>query len=140
MGDLKRFYDAHKQSYNCALQEIKRGRKESHWMWFIFPQIKGLGKSSTAQYYAITDMEEAKEFLEDEYLGGNLREISKALLEIETDNPYNIFGGIDAVKLCSSMTLFYYAGKDSKENEVFFEVLKKYFKGRLDGRTLEKIE
>ena len=120
--------------------EIQNGYKESHWMWYIFPQIKGLGKSPTAQYYSIEDLDEAIAFLNDPYLGENLREISAELLKKSTDNAEDIFGYVDAMKLKSSMTLFHYAGEMSDENSVFYSVLSKYFNGEFDERTLDLIE
>lgn len=134
--DLSRFTDAQKTSYEIALKEIKNGRKTSHWMWYIFPQISGLGRSSTAQYYAIKNLDEAKEYLKDDYLGNNLREISKALLNLETNNAQQIFGNIDSKKLKSSMTLFGEAGEDS----IFQKVLDKFFDGKKDMRTIKILE
>ena len=132
--DLSRFTEAHRRSYRTALAEIQNGRKETHWMWYIFPQIQGLGYSPTAQYYAISSLDEAAAFLQDAYLGGNLQEISRALLFLSGDDPTEIFGSPDDLKLRSSMTLFsVVAGEDS----VFQEVLEKYYDGRPDGRTLQ---
>ncbi|MBO5701581.1 MAG: DUF1810 domain-containing protein [Clostridia bacterium] len=139
MEDLERFRVAHKRDYAQALVEIQNGYKESHWMWYIFPQIKGLGRSSTARYYAIRDISEAKEFLNDPYLGDNLREISKELLAKSTNNAEEIFGYVDSMKLRSSMTLFHYAGETCDENRVFYDVLNKYFNGELDEKTLALI-
>lgn len=102
-------------------------------MWYIFPQLRGLGKSTTSAYYGIADIAEAKAFLEDEYLGDNLRRISYALLELQENNPAVIMGKPDDKKLRSSMTLFYLA--DPSE-EVFKLVLTKLFDGKLDGRTV----
>lgn len=130
--DLQKFIIAHQRDYATALYEIRNGRKRSHWMWYIFPQIRGLGRSSTSQYYAIDSLEEASAFLSDTYLGGNLREICEVLLELESNNPTEIFGKPDDMKLRSSMTLFACAaGRDS----VFEKVLNKYFGGRCDIRT-----
>ena len=109
-------------------------------MWYIFPQIQGLGRSSTAQYYAISDIEEAVEFLSDPYLGDNLRAISKELLSKSTNDAVDIFGYIDAMKLKSSMTLFHVAGEMCDENRVFYDVLTKYFNGEFDEKTLELIQ
>ena len=109
-------------------------------MWYIFPQISGLGRSPMAQYYAISSIEEAVEFLNDPYLGDNLREISKELLCKTTDDAEDIFGYIDAKKLRSSMTLFHIAGEMCDENRVFYEVITKFFNGQLDEKTLELIE
>lgn len=132
--DLSRFTVEHKRSYERALFEIRRGRKLSHWMWYIFPQLRGLGMSDKAIYFGIEDLDEARAFISDEYLGGNLREISSALLDIESNNPRAVMGVIDSMKLCSCMTLFLHASDD---NGVFSAVLDKYFGGEEDPRTLE---
>ena len=93
--DLSRFLDAHRHSYASALQEIRSGRKRTHWMWYIFPQLRGLGRSSTAEYYGIQSLDEAAAFLAHPVLGANLREICSALLALESDNPTEIFGWPD---------------------------------------------
>ena len=134
---LERFYAAQKDSYGQALKEIKNGRKRSHWMWYIFPQIAGLGMSSTAQYYAITDLQEAKKYMADNVLGGRLLEISGALLDLEKDDAHEVFGYPDDMKLRSSMTLFSAA---APEQEVFQKVLDKYFGGKQDERTLQLLK
>lgn len=131
--DLSRFVKAHKQSYQTALKEIQSGHKYSHWMWYIFPQIHGLGRSSTSQYYAIQSLDEARAFLEDPYLGKNLLEISQALLNLDTNNATEVFGRPDDMKIRSSMTLFSLV---ADADPVFQKVLDKYFGGRKDGRTL----
>ena len=131
--DLSRFVDAQKLSYQNALQEIKNGYKYSHWMWFVFPQIHGLGRSSTSQYYAIKSLDEAAAFLRDPYLGRNLLEICYALLALKTNNATEVFGKPDDIKLRSSMTLFSLVpGADP----VFQDVIDKYFDGKHDSRTL----
>ncbi len=135
--DLSRFTQAHKQSFKNALEEIRNGKKKTHWMWYIFPQIKGLGKSSTSQYYAIQNLAEAKAYLQDPYLGGNLREICNALLNLTENNPTVIFGKPDDYKLKSSMTLFSIISEDGS---VFHRVLVKFFNGRPDFRTLSIIK
>lgn len=134
MYDLSRFTDAQKRDYETALAEIRSGRKCSHWMWYIFPQIQGLGRSQTAQFYAIRDLGEAAAYLNDSYLGKNLMEISKALLEIEGSSASQIFGSPDDMKLRSSMTLFALAGQD---NQIFRDVLAKYYHGEMDERTVK---
>ena len=134
--DLSRFTKAHKESYKSALEEIRRGRKETHWMWYIFPQIKGLGRSPTSQYYAIQSLDEAKAFLRDNYLGKNLLEISNALLTLPENNPTAIFEKTDDIKLKSCMTLFSVV---SEEKSVFHQVLDKYYDGKRDDKTLEII-
>ena len=132
-SDLSRFTQVYKESYRSALKEIQNGKKMTHWMWYIFPQIRGLGRSSTSQYYAILNLDEAKAFLNDPYLGENLIEISYALLNLKEDNPTMIFGKPDDKKLKSSMTLF---ASISEDNSVFHKVLDKYFDGKMDKRTL----
>lgn len=104
--DLSRFIEANKRDYEVALAEIKNGRKESHWMWYIFPQVRGLGFSYYAKYYGISSLEEAREYLADDYLGDNIREISEALLSLDISNATKVMGRPDDMKLKSSMTLF----------------------------------
>ncbi len=131
--DLSRFTKAHQWDYASALQEIKNGRKQTHWMWYIFPQIHGLGRSSTAARYAIRSIEEAVAFLQDPYLGNHLTEISLTLLTLTTNDPFEVFGYPDHLKLRSCMTLF---ALISEKNSVFEQVLQKYFNGAYDQRTL----
>ena len=129
--DLKRFADMHRIDYGTALSEIKRGKKDNHWMWYIFPQVRGLGRTGTSWKYGIASLEEAAAFLADPYLGSNLREICEALLLLETDNAAEVFEA-DKKKLRSSMTLFVcVAGEDS----VFQRVLDKFFGGKGDNQT-----
>ena len=130
---LSRFLDAQKDTYAIALNEIKKGRKTSHWMWYIFPQIKGLGFSETSKYYAIKDKREAQEYLNHEILGPRLMEISTALLKLETNNPVSVFGSIDSVKLKSSMTLFSLL---ENTDPIFQKVLDKFFGGEKDEKTV----
>src|SRR6476469_7431294 len=104
--NLKRFIDAQATSYANALSEIKNGRKRSHWMWYIFPQIQGLGFSETSRYYAIKDIDEAEEFLKDPVLGPRLLKICNELLQLRSNDAHSIFGSPDDLKLKSSMTLF----------------------------------
>lgn len=134
---LDRFLKAQKVFYKEALEEIRQGQKQSHWMWFIFPQIIGLGRSETAQYYSIKNLQEAKDFLDDEVLGANLREISEALLKVDSNNAEEVMGWPDDMKLKSSMTLFLEA---DPECEVFQKVLHKFFDGKKDQKTLEILE
>lgn len=131
--DLERFVRAQAKSYEQALSEVRAGRKCSHWMWYIFPQIAGLGMSSTAQYYAIQDLTEAEEYLAHPILGPRLREISGALLTLDTDDAYAVFGWPDELKLRSSMTLFSCAAVDEP---VFQQVLDKFYHGAPDENTL----
>lgn len=133
-NDLERFLIAQQTYYRTALQEIKSGQKRSHWMWFIFPQIAGLGYSETARCYAIKNMDEAKAYMEDYTLGTNLIEISEALLEVKSNDAAEVMGWPDNLKLKSSMTLFALA---KPECEVFQEVLDKFFRGERDQKTVE---
>jgi uncharacterized protein (DUF1810 family) len=131
--DLKRFEAAQKRDFKTAFMEIKAGKKVSHWMWYIFPQIKGLGFSETTKLYSIQDIEEAKEFLNHPILGQNLRSISSELLNLTTNNATMVFGKPDDKKLQSSMTLFsMIPGTDP----VFQKVLDKYFSGEKDLKTI----
>ena len=130
---LDRFVRAQERSYAQALSEIRAGQKRSHWMWYIFPQIAGLGMSSTAQYYAIADLTEAEAYLAHPILGPRLVEISTALLALDTNDAYAVFGWPDELKLRSCMTLFACAAVDQP---VFQQVLDKYYGSRPDEQTL----
>lgn len=130
---LDRFLSAQEKSYQTALQEIQEGQKRSHWMWYIFPQIAGLGRSQTAQYYAIKDINEAKDYMKNKTLRKNLLEISQTLLEIKSSDPVRVMGWPDDMKLKSSMTLFLMA---APECDVFQKVLDKFFHGEKDENTL----
>ncbi|MBR6172353.1 MAG: DUF1810 domain-containing protein [Eubacterium sp.] len=132
--NLQRFVKEQQNDYTTAYFELSQGRKRSHWMWWIFPQIIGLGMTATSQMYAIKSLEEAKAFLDHPYLGKNLREISGILLRLDSSDASAIFGYPDDLKLRSSMTLF--AEADPHE-EVFRKVLDKFFGGAKDARTLE---
>ena len=131
--DLDKFVKAQELMYPWALKEMKNGRKQTHWMWFIFPQLKALGRSNTALYYGIKDLEEAKAYLAHPVLGTRLKEISEALLSLETNDPYKVMGGIDALKLCSSMTLF---AEVAGYGSVFGKVIDKYYNGDKDINTI----
>ena len=133
INSLDRFIAAQEKSYEPALSEIKRGKKRSHWMWYIFPQLRGLGKSEMAYVFGISGLEEAKAYLGHPVLSARLIEISEALLEHKDKSAYWIFGEIDGMKLKSSMTLFAYV---SEEGSVFHRVLDAFFGGERDGETL----
>lgn len=135
--DLERFIKAQERDYETALEEIRRGRKRSHWIWYIFPQITGLGFSSMSQYYGIASIKEAKAYMENACLRDRLLEISEALLALESNDPGNVMGYPDDLKLCSSMTLF---AEAAPEEKTFQAVLDKYFDGRKDQRTLQILE
>lgn len=132
--DLSRFLKAQETDYNTALKEIKAGRKTSHWIWYIFPQLKELGFSPTAQYYGISDLGEARAYMSDAVLRTRLLEISQALLDLPDTNIKSVMGYPDNLKLCSSMTLFHLAEPTC---EVFQKVLDKFFNGRSDKKTIE---
>jgi uncharacterized protein (DUF1810 family) len=132
--NLERFIKAQSTDYNQALSEIKAGHKTSHWIWYIFPQITGLGHSNMSEYYGITSLEEAKDYLQEPTLKANLLEISEALLQLPSRNPTEVMGYIDDKKLKSCMTLFSIADPECK---VFQQVLDKYFGGKQDKRTLQ---
>ncbi len=134
MNSLNRFLVAQERVYDIALREIRGGKKRSHWMWFIFPQLRGLGESQRSFVYGIADINEAREYLSHPILGQRLTEITEALLLIEGKSAEDIFGIIDEQKLQSSMTLFAVAKGDGS---VFHTVLDRYFDGITDEATLE---
>jgi uncharacterized protein (DUF1810 family) len=136
---LQRFVHAQDDggTYKTALSELRDGRKRSHWMWFIFPQIAGLGQSPTSRRYAISSVDEARAYIEHPVLGPRLEECARALLERTGASARDIFGGIDAMKLRSSMTLFRRADPG---NPLFSEVLDRYFGGEPDGATDRLLE
>ena len=132
--DLARFLSAQDPVYEGVLTELRRGRKRSHWMWFIFPQIDGLGFSSTTRYFSIKSEPEARAYLAHAVLGPRLAQCVETILSLEARPAGQIFGPIDEMKLKSSMTLFaHVAGPDS----AFVRVLARYFDGKADRRTLE---
>ena len=133
---LKRFHDAQNGVYETALKEIAEGRKRSHWMWFIFPQIAGLGFSDVSRFYAIRDLHEAESYLEDVVLTRRLVSICKVLLTHDDKTAYDIFGSPDDMKLRSSMTLFCSVGSTLP---IFQQVLDMFFDGKKDEKTLQLI-
>jgi len=130
--DFERFVSAQRLVYASVVEELRRGRKTSHWIWFIFPQIAGLGQSAMSQRYAIGSLAEAQAYLEHPILGDRLRESAALLLETPGRTAEEILGGIDARKVRSSMTLFYRAAPDEP---VFAEVLRRFFDGVPDAAT-----
>jgi uncharacterized protein (DUF1810 family) len=132
--DLNRFIIAHHENFERAFAEIKSGKKTSHWMWYIFPQLEGLGTSPMAKNYAIKNLVHARLFLENPILGRNLVKITEELLKAKTTNPTEIMGSIDDLKLKSCMTLF--ANVDS-DITLFNEVISKFYDSKQDQRTLE---
>jgi len=134
--DLQRFVDAQRGVYAEAQAELRAGRKESHWMWYIFPQIKGLGQSAMAEKYGISSVAEATEYLNHPELGNRLRECTQLVTAINGRSIQDIFGYPDYLKFQSSMTLFAHAAHD---NQVFMDALKKYFRSEFDRHTLERL-
>lgn len=133
---LEKFVNAQEQIYEIALAEVKNGRKCSHWIWYIFPQLKGLGKSSNSQYYGISDLEEAKAYLLHPILGKRLREITIALLNLNGVSAIDVFGELDAIKVRSCMTLF----REIAEDDLFQDTINRYFSGRADELTLNLLK
>jgi uncharacterized protein (DUF1810 family) len=131
--DLSRFVDAQSHVYERALSEIRSGRKRSHWMWYIFPQLQGLGFSSTSRRYAIKSVAESRAYLDHPILGPRLLECAEATMAIEGRSAFDIFGSPDDLKLRSCATLFACV---SPPGSVFDRLLEKYFQGRRDGKTL----
>lgn len=131
--DLNRFIDAQSNMYEQALLELKQGKKKSHWMWFIFPQISGLGHSPTASYYSIANIDEARAYLQHEALGPRLIECTQAVLRHHSLSANHIFGFPDELKFCSCMTLFIQAAVDTT---LFERAIKQFYSGNFDDRTL----
>jgi uncharacterized protein (DUF1810 family) len=135
--NLRRFEEAQHVVYQRVCEELRAGEKRSHWMWFIFPQIRGLGKSPMAERFAIGSLEEARAYLGHPVLGGRLRECAAIVNGVEGKSAAEIFGFPDDLKFCSSMTLFAKAGEE--KGSPFEEALRKYFGGEMDRGTLERI-
>ena len=135
--DIYRFLAPHNLTYQRALEEIKHSKKETHWMWYIFPQLKGLGRSDTAILYGIQDLKEAEAYYAHPVLGPNLLEISNVLLQIRNNSATEIFGYPDDLKLHSCMTLF---AQIKNVDSVFQRVLDKYFKGAPDEKTIKLLK
>ena len=137
-ADLDRFVSAQGRggTYERALAELRAGRKTSHWMWFVFPQVAGLGRSAMAQEYAITSLDEARAYLAHPVLGPRLLDCCSAMLDLPGRDPGAVLGSVDATKLRSSMTLFERAATDEP---VFGRVLERYFRGERDDATLRRL-
>ena len=134
MFDLNHFLEAQEPVIETALRELRAGSKQSHWMWFVFPQLKGLGRSSMAQQYGIASLEEAGAYLQHPVLGDRLRKCVEAVLAVHGPSLHQIFGSPDNLKFCSSMTLFALA--DGGE-PIFQEALDRYCDGIMDPKTVE---
>jgi len=137
---IDRFRTEQARNLEIALDEIRHSRKQSHWMWYIFPQLRGLGKSETAQYYGIRDFSEAQSFLRDPELGKNLVRLTEALLLQPQKSALAIFGAPDYLKLHSCLTLFYFAADGDGRQRIFRAALEKFFAGTFDEKTVEMIQ
>jgi len=135
--DLERFVRAQEADYQRALAEIRSGRKRSHWMWYVFPQVAGLGMSATSQRYAIKSLAEARAYLAHSILGARLTEIAEAVLNVQGRTAHEMFGSPDDLKLKSSATLFSLV---SPADSVFHRIIDKYFEGRRDEKTLAVVD
>lgn len=131
--NLNRYLSPHEKDYQKALQEIISGKKTSHWMWYIFPQIQGLGSTDYARLYAIQNLAEAKKYINHPILGAHLLQICAELLKLKSDDAFEIFGKPDNRKLKSCMTLF----AQVSEETVFKQVLNKFYDGEMDQKTLD---
>ena len=136
INSLERFLEAQEHKYDIALKEIRAGKKRTHWMWYIFPQLRGLGRSQMAYAYGINGLEEAKAYLKHPVLSARLNEICEALLEHKGEDIEDILGDIDAMKLRSSMTLFAFI---SEKDSVFHQVIDCFYHGEKDNYTLQLI-
>ncbi len=134
--DLQRFVDAQRGSYDTALGELRAGSKRSHWMWFVFPQIAGLGRSETARHFAISGLDEARAYLAHPVLGPRLVECTQVLADLDSTDAVAVLGSVDAQKLRSSMTLFAHA---DPEQPLFRAVLDSYFGGAEDDATASRL-
>lgn len=134
--DLKRFVDAQRPVYDDVVAELRAGRKRSHWMWFVFPQLRGLGGSAMAARFGIASLDEAGAYLRHELLGPRLHECARLVRAVQGRSIGQIFGSPDDLKLCSSMTLF---ARATEDNADFVAVLDKYYDGRQDRLTLERL-
>ena len=136
INSLERFVEAQEKMYSTAMKEIQNGKKRSHWMWYIFPQLRGLGRSSMAHIYGISGIEEAQAYLEHPWLSGRLYELCVALLKHKDKSAIEIFGDLDEMKLKSSMTLF---ALTSEDYTIFDQVLEQFFDGEMDEVTVNLI-
>ncbi|MDR3654885.1 MAG: DUF1810 domain-containing protein [Mycobacterium sp.] len=134
--DLRRFVDAQAAVYGHVVDELQHGRKRSHWMWFVFPQLRGLGGSPMAARYGISSLEEARAYLRHDVLGPRLHECARLVNQVEGRAIGAIFGSPDDLKLCSSMTLF---ARATDDNQDFVALLDKYYGGREDQLTLARL-
>jgi uncharacterized protein (DUF1810 family) len=136
-ADLIRFIEAQVQVYRQVVEELIDGRKQTHWMWFIFPQLSGLGHSAMAQRYAIRDMDQARRYLADPILGGRLRHDVRLMIRHKKKSALEILGSPDELKFRSCLTLFREAASDKSDHLLFAEALEQFYNGKPDPRTLE---
>lgn len=134
--NLNRFIQAQNTYFEYACKELKNGEKESHWMWFMFPQLEDLGYSSMAKFYGISSINEAKAYLENDVLKSRLNILIDILLRLECNDSVKIFGKVDSMKLCSSMTLFYLVSND----QIYKDVIDKFYNGLIDKNTEKLIK
>ena len=136
-SDLVRFLDAQDQIYAQVIEELTSGRKQTHWMWFIFPQLVGLGRSAMAQHYAIRDLGQARRYLGDSILGPRLRQVVKLMIGQKGRSAFEILGSPDDMKFRSCLTLFREAASKNSDRTLFTKALDQFYRGQPDGRTLE---
>ena len=136
-ADLIRFLDAQDQIYQQVVEELANGRKETHWIWFIFPQLTGLGRSGMAQHYALRDLDQAQRYLADSILGPRLRQAVRSLMDQKGKSALEILGSPDDLKLRSCLTLFREAATEESDRELFAKALEQFYRGEPDRRTLD---
>ena len=136
-ADLIRFLDAQDQIYQQVVEELVNGRKETHWMWFIFPQLAGLGRSGMAQHYAVRDLDQARRYLADSILGQRLRHVVRLIMDQKGKSALEILGSPDDLKLRSCLTLFREAASEQPDRDLFVKALDQFYRGEPDRRTLE---
>ncbi len=136
-ADLIRFLDAQDQVYAQVIEELTNGRKQTHWMWFIFPQLTGLGRSAVAQHYAISDLDQARRYLADSILGPRLRQVVRLMIDHKAKSALEILGSPDDLKFRSCVTLFREAASEHSDRVLFAEALDQFYHGQADSRTLE---
>lgn len=136
-SDLVRFLDAQDQIYAQVIEELTSGRKQTHWMWFIFPQLEGLGRSAMTQHYAIRDLDQARRYLGDSILGPRLRQVVKLMIDQKGRSAFEILGSPDDMKFRSCLTLFCEAASENSDRTLFTKALDQFYHGQPDGHTLE---
>jgi uncharacterized protein (DUF1810 family) len=136
-SDLVRFLDAQDQIYVQVIEELTSGRKQTHWMWFIFPQLVGLGRSAMAQHYAIRDLDQARRYLGDSILGPRLRQVVKLMIDQKGRSAFEILDSPDDMKFRSCLTLFREAASENSDRTLFTKALDQFYRGQPDGHTLE---